>query len=170
MVGAMIGLAVAALAADCPPQWVPSPNASFRYACHFVTMAKTDSYSNSLRKCVEVCGRDGGVPACFNSVEEQQYVQTLEGYVLDVNSGSWPAWFGLYRDPTGPPIDVSNELDHWDLCVDGELGNGTFAWDMISPRTFGAGSQYGEEYCGALSFFPCGARGDSSMALKDANS
>ena len=110
MVGAMIGLAVAALAADCPPQWVPSPNASFRYACHFVTMAKTDSYSNSLRKCVEVCGRDGGVPACFNSVEEQEYVQTLEGYVLDVTSGSWPAWFGLYRDPTGPPITESNEL------------------------------------------------------------
>ena len=53
---AMIGLAVAALAADCPPQWVPSPNASFRYACHFVTMAKTNSYSNSLRKCVEVWG------------------------------------------------------------------------------------------------------------------
>ena len=111
MVGAMIGLAVAALAADCPPQWVPSPNASFRYACHFVTMAKTDSYSNSLRKCVEVCGRDGGVPACFNSVEEQEYVQTLEGYVLDVTSGSWPAWFGLYRDPTGPPITESNELE-----------------------------------------------------------
>ena len=93
---------------------------------------------------------DGGVPACFNSVEEQQYVQTLEGYVLDVNSGSWPAWFGLYRDPTGPPIDESNELDHWDLCVDGELGNGTFAWDRVSPHSMAAGSQYGEEYCGAL--------------------
>ena len=62
MVGAMIGLAVAALAVDCPPQWVPSPNASFRYACHFVSMPKTNSYSNSLRKCVEVCGRQQRCP------------------------------------------------------------------------------------------------------------
>ena len=88
MVGAMIGLAVAALAVDCPPQWVPSPNASFRYACHFVSIPRQTRRpirSASVSRCA------GGTVVCgVLQLAGGAAVRADARYVLDVTPARGP--------------------------------------------------------------------------------
>ena len=63
-------LTIAATAAACPAGWTPSPNASWANQCFGVPAGR----SSSLRSCVELCGAEGGVPACVASAEENGFV------------------------------------------------------------------------------------------------
>ena len=93
-------LTIAATAAACPAGWTPSPNASWANQCFGVPASR----SSSLRSCVELCGAEGGVPACLASVEEHGFAAEL--------LGDDSAWLGLYQNDTSGGVD-----EGWGRCV-----------------------------------------------------
>ena len=103
-----------AATSPCPIGWTPSPNASWAHQCYGIPTQR----SSSLRSCVELCGAEGGVPACIGSVEENAFAAGLIG-------DDW-AWLGLYQN------DTSNEpATGWGRCVTGEeLGFSGWADDQ----------------------------------------
>ena len=84
----MIRLLLPLAPAPCPAGWTASPNASWANQCLGVPAGN----SSSLRSCVELCGAEGGVPACIGSEEENAFAAELVG-------GDW-AWLGLYQNDT----------------------------------------------------------------------
>ena len=96
-------LTIAASATACPAGWTPSPNASWANQCFRVPSGR----SSSLRSCVELCGAEGGVPACVASAEENGFAAELLGD--DV------AWLGLYQNDTSGGVD-----EGWGRCVASE--------------------------------------------------
>ena len=92
--------ATAATAAACPAGWTPSPNASWANQCFGVPTNR----SSSLRSCVELCGAEGGVPACIASAEENGFAAEL--------LGNETAWLGLYQNDTSGGVD-----EGWGRCV-----------------------------------------------------
>ena len=111
-------------AAACPDGWTASPNASSADRCFGVPAGR----SSSLRSCVELCGAEGGVPACIGSEEESAFAAELIG-------DDW-AWLGLYQnDTSGGPAQG------WGRCVAGEAP--TFSsWRAGEPNHV-----YGVESC-----------------------
>ena len=95
--------ATAATAAACPAGWTPSPNASWANQCFGVPAGR----SSSLRSCVELCGAEGGVPACVASAEENSFAAEL--------LGDDSAWLGLYQNDTSGGVD-----EGWGRCVASE--------------------------------------------------
>ena len=93
-------LTIAATAAACPAGWTPSPNASWANQCFGVPAGR----SSSLRSCVELCGAEGGVPACIASAEENGFAAEL--------LGNETAWLGLYQNDTSGGVD-----EGWGRCV-----------------------------------------------------
>ena len=79
----LLSLLASVAAASCPAGWAPSPNASWANRCLGVPAGR----SSSLRSCVELCGAEGGVPACIGSEEENAFAAELIG-------DDW-AWLGL---------------------------------------------------------------------------
>ena len=96
-------LTIAGTAAACPAGWTPSPNASWANQCFGVPAGR----SSSLRSCVELCGAEGGVPACVASAEENSFAAEL--------LGDDSAWFGLYQNDTSGGVD-----EGWGRCVASE--------------------------------------------------
>ena len=96
-------LTIAATAAACPAGWTPSPNASWANRCFGVPADR----SSSLRSCVELCGAEGGVPACIGSEEENAFAAEL--------IGNDTAWLGLYQNDTSGGDD-----EGWGRCAASE--------------------------------------------------
>ena len=96
-------LTIAATAAACPAGWTPSPNASWANQCFGVPAGR----SSSLRSCVELCGAEGGLPACIASAEENGFAAQL--------LGNDSAWIGLYQNDTSGGDD-----EGWGRCAASE--------------------------------------------------
>ena len=109
-------LTIAATAAACPAGWTPSPNASRANQCFGVPAGR----SSSLRSCVELCGAEGGVPACVASAEENGFAAEL--------LGDDSAWLGLYQNDTSGGVD-----EGWGRCVASEAPSFS-SWRAGEPK------------------------------------
>ena len=74
-------------ATACPIGWTPSPTSAARGPrCYLVPRER----STSLFRCVDLCQKHGGAPACIGSAEENRHVTAglaaMEGL-----------WLGLYH-------------------------------------------------------------------------
>ena len=115
-------LTIAATAAACPAGWTPSPNASWANQCFGVPASR----SSSLRSCVELCGAEGGVPACVASAEENGFAAEL--------LGDDSAWLGLYQNDTASNPNYQNGVDEgWGRCVALEAPSFS-SWRARQPR------------------------------------
>ena len=114
-------LTIAATAAACPAGWTPSPNASWANQCFGVPAGR----SSSLRSCVELCGAEGGVPACVASAEENSFAAEL--------LGDDSAWLGLYQNDTSGGVD-----EGWGRCVASEAPSFS-SWGAAEPNDWLAG-------------------------------
>ena len=115
-------LTIAATAAACPAGWTPSPNASWANQCFGVPASR----SSSLRSCVELCGAEGGVPACVASAEENSFAAEL--------LGDDSAWLGLYQNDTASNPNYQNGVDEgWGRCVALEAPSFS-SWRARQPR------------------------------------
>ena len=78
----------------------------------------------SLRECVDICARDGGVPACPSSAAQNLQLALLAGNGTD-------HWIGVYQTPAGSAVistlGTSNvdPAAGWDRCVSGPAPNFT---------------------------------------------
>ena len=111
-------LTIAGTAAACPAGWTRSPNASWANQCFGVPAGR----SSSLRSCVELCGAEGGVPACVASAEENGFAAEL--------LGDDSAWLGLYQNDTSGGVD-----EGWGRCVASDAPSFS-SWRAGEPNDF----------------------------------
>ena len=111
LTAALLFLPLAATA--CPIGWIPSPNTG---TCFLVPPER----STSLFRCVDLCNKHGGAPACIGSAEENAFV-TAE---LAASGG---LWLGLYQNETG-----LGPANGWGRCVVGDAPSFT-NWSEGQP-------------------------------------
>ena len=111
LTAALLFLPLAATA--CPIGWIPSPNTG---TCFLVPPER----STSLFRCVNLCNKHGGAPACIGSAEENAFV-TAE---LAASGG---LWLGLYQNETG-----LGPANGWGRCVVGDAPSFT-NWSEGQP-------------------------------------
>lgn len=92
----------------------------------------------SLSKCVDACGRDGGVPACPASAAEDEWLSS-SGV-----ASSGLHWLGRYQS-----LNAAEPADGWDYCVDGRAHNysGFKPWWSTGLEQDDA---FGEESCAVV--------------------
>jgi len=89
----------------CPTNWnwTSPANAAWGPRCYFVPPER----STSLFRCVDLCAKHEGTPACIGSAEENDFVARIAKLVAADG-----LWLGLYQNETelGP-------AEGWDDCV-----------------------------------------------------
>ena len=92
----------------CPSNWGTARQPSWREwgsRCLFVPPER----STSLFRCVDLCAKDGGTPACIGSAEENDFV------TAEFAASADGLWLGLYQNETR-----LGAAKVWDRCVAGD--------------------------------------------------
>ena len=112
-------------ATACPIGWTPSPTSATRGPrCYLVPPER----STSLFRCVDLCKKHGGAPACIGSAEENHHVTAG----LAATEG---LWLGLYQNETG-----LGPAKGWGRCVAGDASS-FINWGAGEPDDYD-GYQY----------------------------